>query len=283
MAIIVCSARHDEKNKYIGGKVGDQLQTGNKDDYKGEISMQYINDFIGKRIWYVLRPKMASHAIALAEAMRVAGNNINLGYGQDCQRKTVDDVATKVKINVDCSKLVRDCIYKATGIDVGNFTTQDEVKVLEASKIFDKAFVYNVNTKLYQGDVLVTQQKGHTGIVIEGLSRIGITPKVSYMYGGVDYAKVFDANYYSSHNSDLKAAFGTNATLLFNHFLKFGCNESSRWGKTIAGFNVHIYATVPENDDLVKAFGALQKDGKNGFVYYKHYCTFGYKEKRKTI
>ncbi len=277
MATIICSARHDEKKKYTGGKVGDQLQSGIGDDYKGEVSMQYLKDFIGNKKWYILRPKSAAHAVAIGEAMRTAGNNINIGYSQSCQRKTVDDVATKTKINVDCSKLVRDCIYKATKIDVGNFTTANEVKILEASKIFNKAIVYTTNTSLYQGDVLVTQQKGHTGIVIEGLSRIGITPKASYKYDGVDFARVFDPNFYASQNPDLKKNFGTNATLLFNHFIKLGCNEKSRWGKTIAGFNVSVYA---KHQDLIRVFGKLNDDGTNGYIYYKHYCTHGYLENR---
>lgn len=283
MATIICSARHDEKKKYTGGKVGDQLQSGSGNDFKGEVSMQYLKDFIGNKKWYILRPKKAAHAIAIAEAMRTAGNNINIGYSQGCQRKTVDDVCTKTKINVDCSKLVRDCIFKATNIDVGNFTTANEVKILESSKLFDKAIVYTTNSKLYQGDVLVTQQKGHTGIVIDGLSRVGITPKPTYMYGGVDYAKVFDPTYYANQNSDVKKVYGTNSTLLFNHFIKFGCNESSRWGRTIAGFNVHAYATAKSNDDLVKVFGKLKDNGQNGFVYYKHFCEFGYKENRVVV
>lgn len=280
MATIICSARHDERNKYTNGKKGDQLQSGSGNDFKGEVSMQYLKDFIGSRKWYILRPKSAIHAVAIAEATRTAGNNINVGYGQECQRKTVDDVATKTKINVDCSKLMRDVIYKATKIDVGNFSTANEKAVLEASKLFEKAIPYTASTKVYEGDIFVTTTKGHTGACVEGISRIGINKSPSYVYGGVDYAKVFDPNFYANNNADLKAAFGTNGTLLFNHFIKYGCNEKSRWGKTKSGFNVSIYARYP---DLINAFGALQPDGKNGLPYYKHYCTHGYKENRKTI
>lgn len=280
MATIICSARKDERGKFSGGKPGDQLQSGKGDDYKGEVSMQYLKDFIGSRQWYIIRPKKAAHAVGIALAMRTAGNNINIGYGQNCQRKTVDDVATKVKINVDCSKLIRDVIYKATGIDVGNFTTANEKAVLEASGLFEKAIRYTTSTKVYEGDIFSTTVKGHTGACIEGLPRLGTTPTASYKYGGVDFARVFDPTYYSNQNADLKKAYGTNATLLFNHFIKYGCNEASRWGKTIAGFNVSEYAKHP---DLIKAFGALKSDGKNGFAYYKHYCTNGYKENRKII
>lgn len=278
MATIIGSARISEKGTVVG-KAGDQKQT-KVNDFKGEVSMQYIKDFIGTRKYYILRPKKAAVAIGLAESMKLACNNRCIGYSQTCQRKTVDNINTKKKINVDCSKLVRDCIYRATGKDVGNFTTANERAILEASGLFDKAIPYTTSTKVYDGDVFVTATKGHTGICIEGLSRVNVVSTPVYKYDGVDFSKVFDPIYYSNNNPDLKKAYGTNATLLFNHFIKFGCNEDSRWGKTIKGFNVYSYANAPNNSDLVKAFGALKKDGKNGYVYYKHYCNYGYKENR---
>ena len=79
MATIIGSARSDEKGKYTGGKAGDQKQT-KIDDYIGEVSMQYLKDFIGKRAWYVLRPKKATLALALASSMKLACNNVNIGY-----------------------------------------------------------------------------------------------------------------------------------------------------------------------------------------------------------
>ena len=282
MATIIGSARHDSRGKYIWDAVGDQLQKGTGNDFKGEVSMQYLGDFIGKRKWYVIRAKKAAHALGLAEAMRTACNNINLGYGQECQRKTVDNINTKVKINVDCSKLIRDCIYAATGIDVGNFNTANAADILEASKLFDKKIIYSNDVKLYQGDILLTQTKGHIGAVIDGLSRIGFTPSQSFKFDGVDFAKVFNPAFYAEKNPDVKKAFGTNSTLLFNHFIKYGCNEKSRWGKTISTFNVEVYAS--HNPDLNEAFGKLNNDGTNGYAYYRHYCIYGWKEtKRRCI
>ena len=278
MATIIGSARSDEKGKYTGGKAGDQKQT-KIDDYTGEVSMQYLKDFIGKRAWYVLRPKKATLALALASSMKLACNNVNIGYSQNCQRKTIDNLDTKTKINVDCSKLVRDCICRASGRDLGNFTTANEKSILESSGLFDKAIKYTSSTKIYEGDVIVTSVKGHTGICIEGYSRTGVTATSTYRYDGVDFAKVFDPVFYSDNNPDLKKAYGLNATLLFNHFIRYGCNECSRWGKTIKGFNVSVYA---KHADLIKAYGSLKEDGKNGYPYYKHYCTYGYKENRTT-
>lgn len=103
---------------------------------------------------------------------------------------------------------------------------------------------------------------------------------ISLVKDGVDYSRVLDTNYYADHNADLKNAFGYDATKLFNHFLVSGCKEKSRWGKTIATFNVEVYAS--HSADLVKAYGALG-DGSNGLAFYKHYCTNGYKENRRCI
>lgn len=276
--VYIGSARIGENGKATGGKVGDQKQT-TSTDYKGEVSMQTLASFVKGRKLYILRPKQCAHAQKIAQGMKIACNNINLGYSQTCSRYAPDDINTKIKINVDCSKLIRDVIYYATGIDVGNFTTSNEVSVLVNSGLFDRPIVYNSNTKVYEGDVFVTQDKGHTGACTDGLSRDITTTLLTK--NGVDFSHVFDSKYYSDQNPDLKKAYGYDSTKLFNHFLQFGCNESSRWGKTISGFNVLVYAS--HNPDLVKAFGELKKDGKNGFAYYKHYCTNGYKENRRTI
>jgi len=172
MALQVGSARHDENGKYTGGKKGDQLQKVNATkDTSGEVSMQ--NFYIHSKGWNVLRPISSAFASNLAEAMITACNNKNIGYSQSCQRKTVDDINSLVPINVDCSKTVRDCIYNATHVDVGNFTTANEVAVLEKSGLFEKHFVFKslTQTPLYNGDVLVTKTKGHTVIVTTGSPR----------------------------------------------------------------------------------------------------------------
>lgn len=186
MGIIIGSARHDENGKYISGKKGDQLQKsvmGNVprnanavkqsvvQDMQGECSMQ--NFYIHSKGWFVLRPISKKFADMLAYSMETACNNKNIGYSQGCQRKTIDDVNTLIPINVDCSKLVRDCIYNASHVDVGNFTTSNEVGVLEKCGMFDKHFTFKslAQTPLYDGDVLVTKTKGHTVIVVKGASR----------------------------------------------------------------------------------------------------------------
>ena len=171
MALIVGSARHDENGKYTGGKVGDQLQKSSTNDTLGEVSMQ--NFYVHSKGWNVLRPLSTSVAIELAHSMHVACNNKVIGYSQSCQRKTVDKIDSITPINVDCSKLVRDCIYHATHKDVGNFNTANEVAVLQKSGLFMTAFPFKslTSTPLYDGDVLVTKTKGHTVIVVSGNTR----------------------------------------------------------------------------------------------------------------
>lgn len=171
MPIFIGSARHDENGKYIGGKVGDQLQKKKVADGDGEVSMQAF--YIHAKGWNVCRPISSAFADKLAEAMMIACNNDKLGYSQGCQRKTCDDINTLLPINVDCSKLVRDCIYNATHKDVGNFDTSSEVGVLDKCGMFEKHFAFKslTSTPIYNGDVLVTKSKGHTVIVVAGAPR----------------------------------------------------------------------------------------------------------------
>ena len=277
MIIRMGSARHDERNKYIGGTAGDNTQT-LIPDYKGEVSMQTLASFIGIKKWYVIRPKQSAHAEKLAQAMKIACNNANIGYDQSNRLGIMTyGISSTRKTECDCSSLVRACIKYATGKDVGNFTTLNEAEVLEKSGLFDKAIVYRSTAKIYQGDIFVTQSKGHTGICVEGYSR----NIISLVKDGVNYSHVLDPIYYADSNPDLKSAFGYDEKKLLEHFLNFGCNEASRWGKTISDFNVSVYAT--HSPDLAKAFGKLGNDGANGLAFYKHYCQYGYKENRRVI
>lgn len=97
-------------------------------------------------------------------------------------------------------------------------------------------------------------------------------PIQKYMYQGIDYSLVFNPTYYVNKYADLKKAFGTNSTALFNHFCTHGMKEGR-----IASNNFNV--TVYKNNyaDLRKAFG------NNLPLYYKHYITNGYKENRKCV
>lgn len=173
MSIFVGSARADENYKYSGGRRGDQRQNSSY-DVSGEVSMQPF--YVHKKGWYILRPKKISHAKGIAKSMRDACNNKHIGYSQSDRYAIFlnKDTANKdinENINCDCSSLVRKCILDATGIDVGDFNTSNEASVLESSGLFEKRKKYSSGVEIFDGDVLVTQSKGHTVIVVSGNER----------------------------------------------------------------------------------------------------------------
>lgn len=94
----------------------------------------------------------------------------------------------------------------------------------------------------------------------------------SYMYNGIDYSPVFNPTYYANKYADLKKAFGTNPTKLFEHFKVYGMKESRQ-----ASENFNVISYKNRYIDLQKAFG------NNMPEYYKHYLLFGKKEGRNAI
>ena len=86
----------------------------------------------------------------------------------------------------------------------------------------------------------------------------------------LDYSLVFDPIFYSNKYPDLKAAFGTDATKLFNHFKNYGMKEHRQ---AHVDFNPVIYRN--NYADLNRAFG------NNWTKYYEHYIVYGIKENRK--
>ena len=163
MAVIIGSARHDEHgNCYSGGKSGDQ--TGQ------EVSTQkFYNHSKG---WYVLRAKDDRVAEKLAEAMKIACGNKNIGYDQSERYGIIKHgINTKVKTECDCSSLVRACIIYASGKDVGDFNTSNERSLILKSGLFKDVGSYKQGDTLYNGDILVTRTKGHTAIVVSGAKK----------------------------------------------------------------------------------------------------------------
>ncbi|NDO51512.1 hypothetical protein FMM75_19705 [Lachnospiraceae bacterium MD335] len=80
---------------------------------------------------------------------------------------------------------------------------------------------------------------------------------------------VFDADYYAEQNPDVVAIFGTDPTVLYNHFATYGVNEG-RQG--MASFNVTQYRN---------AYADLQATlGDNWDAYVEHYFTSGVSEGR---
>ena len=171
MAIMVSSARSDERGRYSGGKAGDQKQKSKTNDTRGEVSMQPM--YTHRKGWYILRPKKVSHADAIADGGTRAASNPNIGYSQSDRLGVVrHGISTKVKTNADCSSLVRQAVREATGKDPGNFTTANEANMLVATGLFTKSsYVNQKKTPVYNGDILVTKTKGHTVIVVSGNPR----------------------------------------------------------------------------------------------------------------
>lgn len=97
------------------------------------------------------------------------------------------------------------------------------------------------------------------------------TPNVDAdaIFDGVNYADVYDFDYYIEHYPDLKAAFGNNRIGALEHFVKFGMSEGRQAKGT---FNVSSYKN--RYVDLQKAFGSSLKS------YYLHYIEHGKKEGR---
>ena len=97
-------------------------------------------------------------------------------------------------------------------------------------------------------------------------------PLKKYVYKGVDFAAVFDEQYYLDMNQDVKAAVEKGITDAFLHFVSFGMNE----GRLASpDFNVQVYKE--RYSDLKNAFG------NNLPAYYEHYCLHGKAEGRKAI
>ena len=162
MAVYIGSARIDEHGKLSGGSGGDQKQT-SIPDYKGEVSQQTF--YVHQKGWVVLRAKNQAIAAKIAFAMATACNNKNIGYSQSDRLGVVKHgTSSKVPTNADCSSLVRQCVKEASGIDAGNFNTSNEKELLMKTGLFT-SFVYDKNTALCVGDILVTRTKGHTAIV----------------------------------------------------------------------------------------------------------------------
>ena len=168
MAVMIGSARIDERGKISGGRDGDNNGR--------EVSTQSYYAKPASAPWRVLRPKDAAKAARIAACMRMACANDHIGYNQS-RRLTLYNLAKPRGFDVsrvtqncstDCSALVRVCCAYA-GIAVGNFTTANEARMLLATGEFVEMTDRKYRTGsayLREGDVLVTPGKGHTAVVL---------------------------------------------------------------------------------------------------------------------
>lgn len=91
-----------------------------------------------------------------------------------------------------------------------------------------------------------------------------------YVINGYDYSPVFDPTFYANKYADLAAAFGNNATALWDHFCNFGMNE---FRQASTEFDPVFYSQ--NNPDVALAYG------EDYPMYYFHYVAFGKTEGRK--
>lgn len=168
MKIIIGNAVHDENGHSRDGKKGDQLQKNNP-DYSGEVKLQ--NFYMNKKGWNILRFRKIQHANTAAKLMEVACCNKNIGYSQNDRYGIIrEGIDTPNPCNCDCSTLVREVIQETTVKTIPDFTTEDEVQVLQKTGLFKPTIPYKAGTTLYDGDIIVTKTKGHTAIVTSGMS-----------------------------------------------------------------------------------------------------------------
>lgn len=176
MAVLIGSARSDERGKITGGKAGDQ--NGGK-----EVSTQ--NWYKHSKGWRTFRCKNPDKAKKMAAAMRALCSSNYVGYDQ-YQRNTLynelkalgwDVSKLKTNVETDCSALIRVCAACA-GINLPDFNTSSEAQVLLNSGEFVElsgSKYTDQDAFLAEGDVQVTCSKGHTVMVLSNGSKHTIT------------------------------------------------------------------------------------------------------------
>lgn len=177
MAVLIGSARIDERGKASGGKAGDQ--TGK------EVSTQ--NWYRHSKGWRVLRPKNPLVAKYIAEAMRWACSNDKIGYDQN-QNQTLWDVVDDVGFNpklvatateTDCARLIRVCVKYAVIMAGLNVTIPDFYTANLCSRLLGTGLFIELKGSKYtdqstyigMGDVLCTPVKGHVVAVLTNGSK----------------------------------------------------------------------------------------------------------------
>lgn len=170
----VGSARIDERGQLTGGQPGDQ--TG----LEVAIEQWYLHD----KGWVIIRAKDAKIRERIAICMEAACANDLIGYNQDGSWELYDKSkqygwdCSKVTVtaNTDCSSLVRTCVAFAAQKEIEWFSTLNEVKVLDKTKLFDilsDAKYTQSSDYLLRGDILCTCTQGHTVAVLDNGAKVG--------------------------------------------------------------------------------------------------------------
>ena len=91
----------------------------------------------------------------------------------------------------------------------------------------------------------------------------------STVYDGVDYAAVYNYEYYRTNNTDLQKVFGEDSAKYLEHFVKYGMKEGRQGSDE---FILDVYKS--NYSDLTAVFGT------DNVAYYMHYIKYGKAEGR---
>lgn len=129
----------------------------------------------------------------------------------------------------------------------------------------DLAEAYKDDTAIYYKHyILFGLVEGRSGLPLNSSDE-----SINYIVNGIDYSIVFNADYYYDYNPDIANEYGKNASLLFEHFIKYGIYE----GRIASSeFNIDVYKS--NYPDLVAAYAT------DNNMYYEHFIKYGKNEGR---
>lgn len=210
--------------------------------------------------------------LAIAEAELITSyfgvkNSVTTSTSSTRSYLTKGDKGTEVKeLQIDLNYLGYNC-----GTADGDFGTKTDTALRNFQKDYKLTVdgKYGANSKKVLEDAVAKKKAASTTTSAKPIISVS---GGKYIYNGIDYSLVFNPTYYTNKYSDLKNAFGTNATKLFEHYITYGMKEGRR---ACGSFDVKVYKA--NNADLQKAFG-------DDYVkYFQHYLTYGHKENRKVV
>ena len=152
-----------------------------------------------------------------------------------------------------------------------NYGMKEGRQAKSSFNVYSYAYKYADLRHAYGNDLKKYYLHYITYGVKEGRVATGTTSmkRCTTVYNGVDYGAVYDGTYYSSHNTDLRKAYGLDDVAMLRHFVNYGMKEG-RQAKS--SFNVYSYAYK---------YGDLRRAYKNDLkAYYLHYIKYGKKEGR---
>lgn len=184
----IAHATKNEIGTVSGGLLGDQNSR--------EVMVQDFFKYAWTLVFRTRDPAIADQMAMFAE---IIAENDSVGYGQGSDRYTMYLAAKALNWNfaaistpcaTDCSQLIA-TILIACGMNVSPYMyTGNEEGVLDATGQFIK-ITYSEGMDLKRGDILLTQTKGHTAIVVEGSFPSHIPQWVGECYGK-DYVPVWN-------------------------------------------------------------------------------------------